>query len=185
MIKLTENGYVYISRSGITYDLLEGTSFGIFPKRTSDIIFIVLTNGSYNVDDDVAGYLFCPSIFEHRIERYDESITAIVDDFEKRNNLKEPIPYKEITKEIVSNFNRTLRDNGCVFRFELIGTELGYVLNSMKIKPANDIWIESSIISTTKEFKSWMKSWFLENYGLTIMSNNDGSIWWALEKGDN
>lgn len=123
-------------------------------------------------------------IFEYRKDGYNESITALVDEFEKRNNLKELNPHKEITKEIVYDLNSMLRNKGCMFRFEFIGTELGYVLNSMKIKPLNDILIESSIINTTKEFKSWMKSWFLENYGLTIMSNNDGSIWWALEKGE-
>lgn len=58
MIKLTDNGYVYVSRSKITYDLLEWMSIGISPRKTSDIILIVLTDDSYNVDNNVVGWLF-------------------------------------------------------------------------------------------------------------------------------
>lgn len=184
MIKLTENGYVYVSRNGIAYDLFEGMSIGIFSRKPSDIVFIMLTNNSYNVDNNVVGWLFGAHNFEYEKDMLEEPIEKIVDEFEKKNNLKKLNAKNEITKEIVSSFNSALRHTGCMFRFEFIGTELGYALSSMQIKPVNDVWIESSIINTTKEFKSWMKSWFLENYGLAIMSNNDGSIWWALEKGE-
>lgn len=85
MLKLKEDGYVYVSNRGIEYELLEGMSIGAERKYTSDIIFIVINNAEYNVEDLVVGYLFGASVFERQLMDYDESIKAIVDDFEKRN----------------------------------------------------------------------------------------------------
>ena len=85
MLKLKEDGYVYISDRGIEYELLEGMSIGTERKYTSDIIFIVLNNAEYNVEDHIVGYLFGASVLEKDLMSYDESIKELVDDFEKRN----------------------------------------------------------------------------------------------------
>lgn len=85
MLKLKEDGYVYISDRGIEYELLEGMSIGAERRYTSDIIFIVLNNAEYNVEDYIVGYLFGAGVFERQLMDYDESIKAIVDDFEKKN----------------------------------------------------------------------------------------------------
>ena len=91
MLKLKEDGYVYISDRGIEYELLEGMSIGSERKYTSDIIFIMLNNAEYNVEDHIVGYLFGASVFERQLMDYDESIKAMVDEFEKRNFGIKPI----------------------------------------------------------------------------------------------
>lgn len=85
MLKLKEDGYVYVSDRGIEYELLEGMSIGSERKYTSDIIFIILNNAEYNVEDHIVGYLFGASVFERQLMDYDESIKSIVDDYEKKN----------------------------------------------------------------------------------------------------
>lgn len=85
MLKLKEDGYVYVSDRGIEYELLEGMSIGVERKYTSDIIFIILNNAEYNVEDHIVGYLFGASVFERQLMDYDESIKSIVDDYEKKN----------------------------------------------------------------------------------------------------
>ena len=85
MLKLKEDGYVYVSDRGIEYELLEGMSIGSERKYTSDIIFIMLNNAEYNVDNNVVGYLFGADIFLEDSRYYEESIKEMVDEFEKRN----------------------------------------------------------------------------------------------------
>ena len=85
MLKLKEDGYVYVSDRGIEYELLEGMSIGSERKYTSDIIFIMLNNEEYNVDNNVVGYLFGADIFLEDSRYYEESIKKMVDEFEKRN----------------------------------------------------------------------------------------------------
>ena len=85
MLKLKEDGYVYVSDRGIEYELLEGMSIGANKRYTNDIIFIMLNNAEYNVEDHIVGYLFGASVFERQLMDYDESIKSIVDDYEKKN----------------------------------------------------------------------------------------------------
>ncbi len=85
MLKLKEDGYVYISERGIEYDLLEGVSLGTKRKYTSDFIFIMFANAEYNIDNLVVGYLFGASTFERNPHSYEESIKEYVEEFEKRN----------------------------------------------------------------------------------------------------
>ena len=67
------------------YELLEGMSIGANERYTSDIIFIILNNAEYNVDNNVVGYLFGADIFLEDSRYYEESIKEMVDEFEKRN----------------------------------------------------------------------------------------------------
>ena len=85
MLKLKEDGYVYVSDRGIEYELLEGMSIGANNRYTSDIIFIILNNAEYNVEDHIVGYLFGANVFERQLMDYDESIKAMVDEFEEKN----------------------------------------------------------------------------------------------------
>ena len=85
MLKLKEDGYVYVSDRGIEYELLEGMSIGANKRYTSDIIFIILNNAEYNVEDHIVGYLFGASVLERQLMDYDESIKAMVDEFEEKN----------------------------------------------------------------------------------------------------
>ncbi len=88
MLQLKDDGYMYISNSGIEYELLEGVSIGADKLYTSDIVFIMLLNCDYNVDNNVVGYLFgSSSMFDSEADAksYEESIRNIVDEFEKRN----------------------------------------------------------------------------------------------------
>ena len=91
MLKLKEDGYVYVSDRGIEYELLEGMSIGANKRYTSDIIFIILNNAEYNVEDHIVGYLFGASVLERQLMDYDESIKAMVDEFEEKNFGIKPI----------------------------------------------------------------------------------------------
>lgn len=85
MIKLENEGYCFISNNGIKYELLEGVSIGSKEMYTSDIIFIMLTNPNYNVDNNIVGYLFGVDAMKNNLKEYEESIKKMVTEFEKRN----------------------------------------------------------------------------------------------------
>lgn len=88
MLQLKDDGYVFVSDSGIEYELLEGVSIGANKQYTSDIIFIMLLDCDYNVDNNVVGWLFgSSSMFDSEADTksYEESIRYIVNEFEKRN----------------------------------------------------------------------------------------------------
>ncbi len=89
MIKLKNDGYVYVSDLGIEYELLEGVSIGSEKQYTSDIIFIMLMDANYNADTHFVDYLFGATTMENRIDEYEESIREIVRAYEKRNNITE------------------------------------------------------------------------------------------------
>ena len=44
-----------------------------------------INNAEYNVEDHIVGYLFGTSVFERQLMDYDESIKAMVDEFEEKN----------------------------------------------------------------------------------------------------
>lgn len=77
MIKMTEEGYVFISESGIQYKLLEGKSIGAKLEYTSDIVFIML-------DNYIAGYFYGAMVSENNSKDYEEHINDIINEFEKR-----------------------------------------------------------------------------------------------------
>ena len=89
MLNLTEDGYVYTSKNGIKYDLFEGTSIGISPKKTSDIIFVMMSDVDFNVENHIVGWLFGAYILPNRLDEYDASIAEIVDIYEKENGIGE------------------------------------------------------------------------------------------------
>lgn len=88
MLKLTDNGYTFVSKNGIEYDILEGMTIGVEPRKTSDMIFIVLNNADYNVEEHLVGYLFGACLIPDREYEYEESIAEIVNEYEKENGLE-------------------------------------------------------------------------------------------------
>lgn len=88
MLKLTDDGYTFISKNGIEYDILEGVTIGVSPQKTSDMIFIVLNNADYNVEDHIVGHLFGACFVAKRETEYDEAITELVYKYEKENGLE-------------------------------------------------------------------------------------------------
>ena len=89
MLNLTENGYVYTSTNGIKSDLCEGTSIGISPRKTSDIIFVMMSDIDLNFEEHSGGWLFGAFILPNRLDEYDASITEMVDIYEKKNGIGE------------------------------------------------------------------------------------------------
>lgn len=86
MIKMKQrDGYVYVSDRGIEYALLEGMTIGGERKYTSDIIFIMLNNAEYNIENPIVNYLFGASLLENELDDYDKTIKKIVDEFEEKN----------------------------------------------------------------------------------------------------
>lgn len=88
MLQLTEDGYKFISENGIEYDILEGATIGVSPRKTSDMIFILLNNADYNVENHFVGYLFGACLLSERKTEYEESIVELVDKYEKENGLE-------------------------------------------------------------------------------------------------
>jgi hypothetical protein len=89
MLNLTEEGYIYTSKNGIKYDLLEGTTIGVSPRKTSDIIFIMMSDVNFNVENHIVGWLFGAYDLPYRLDEYDASITEMVDIYEKENGIGE------------------------------------------------------------------------------------------------
>lgn len=87
MLKRTTEGYVFISsKTNIQYGLFEGVTIGGDRQYTSDIIFVMLMDPNYNVDNNVVGYLFGASLLPNS-KNYEESIGLMVNEFEERNGL--------------------------------------------------------------------------------------------------
>lgn len=83
MIKLKHDGYVYVSDSGVEYDLLEGKSLGA--DTTSDIIFICFLDCDFDNKDEVIGFLYGATFFEEDMKEYNNHIKKIVDKYERKN----------------------------------------------------------------------------------------------------
>ena len=88
MIKLDQDGYYFISTSGITYELLDGVTMGARQTYTSDIIFVKLLNEQiYQVDSALVGFFYGASFINESIEEYNKIIGEMVLEYERRNNL--------------------------------------------------------------------------------------------------
>lgn len=90
MLKLTDEGYTYISEAGHQYDVLEGITIGGVKKCTSDMIFIMFTDCDYNLDNFFVGYLFGAICLADgdQTKDYEQSIKEMVDEFETKNGIR-------------------------------------------------------------------------------------------------
>lgn len=87
MIKLEKEGYIFISKKGLKYELLEGVSIGSTPQYTSDIIFIIFSNLDIKVDTPLVNFLYGATFINECLEEYNSMIGEMVEEFERRNNL--------------------------------------------------------------------------------------------------
>ena len=89
MIKLNNDGYYFISDSGIKYELLEGISIGGKRQYTSDAIFIMLNDKNYfeKVNNYFVGFWFGASFLHECLDEYNEYISKLVTEYEKENNI--------------------------------------------------------------------------------------------------
>ena len=90
MIELKEQGYIFISKSGVEYELLEGLSMGTNNRFTSDIIFIMLSDERYSTElNPFVNFLHGATFIEDSIEEYNEIISGYVEEYEKQNNINQ------------------------------------------------------------------------------------------------
>lgn len=93
MIRLDNEGYYFVSSSGIRYCLYEGNTFGGKQIYTSDTIFIMLADDRYydKVKTHFVNYYMGLSFFEKDMEEYNEALSDFIMEYEKENNI-----YREI-----------------------------------------------------------------------------------------
>lgn len=81
-----------------------------------------------------------------------------------------------ITKEMICEFNRSLKDLGCSFRIkyteDIISSPCG------EIVIANDLFVNSAIINLSDRFYKTLDYYF-EKRGIKLNYNNTRSIFWG------
>ena len=87
MIKLEQDGYIYISQAGFKYELLEGVSIGSSLQYTSDIIFIMFSDLNIKVDTPFVNFFYGATFMNESLEEYDAIISEMVLEYERRNHL--------------------------------------------------------------------------------------------------
>ena len=87
MIKLEQEGYIYISKRGLKYELLEGVSIGSPKQYTSDVIFIMLSGLDLKIQTPFVGFFYGASFINESIEEYDQIIEEMVEEYERENKL--------------------------------------------------------------------------------------------------
>lgn len=88
MICKNKEGYYFISKNNIRYDLYEGISIGGEKQYTSDAIIIMLSDVRDDVDSMLVDFIMGASFFETELEEFEKDIDYFVNEYEKRNNLK-------------------------------------------------------------------------------------------------
>ena len=88
VIELTEDGYIYRSKNGIEYELLEAMSIGIEPQKTTDFIIIMLIGTDYDVKNHLVGWVPGAGVLTENIYTYEIGIGNIVDAYEEENGLE-------------------------------------------------------------------------------------------------
>lgn len=115
MIKKSNEGYYFISESGIKYNLYEGVTMHGAKQYTSDTIFIMLADERYfdKVDTDYVNHIMGAFFFEENISEYDEEISFFVDVYETNNNLK---PFAELSRtellHLINTYDRYIYNQG-------------------------------------------------------------------------
>jgi len=82
----------------------------------------------------------------------------------------------KITKEMVDEFNQSLKIMNCSFRLALRAGINGN--NNCDIVIANDMFIHSCILNMTDKFYETLESFFAK-YGIELSYNNTGSTFWS------
>lgn len=89
MIKRNNEGYYFISKNGIRYDLYEGITIGGDKQYTSDLFFIFLSDkiAKENCDEWLVDFYAGAYWLNENPYDYEEDIAYIIDRFEQRHNL--------------------------------------------------------------------------------------------------
>lgn len=87
VIELTDDGYIYRSKNGFEYELLEAMSMGIEPQKTTDFIIIMLIDADYSVKNHLVGWVPGAGVLTESLYIYETAIGNIVDEYEKENGL--------------------------------------------------------------------------------------------------
>jgi hypothetical protein len=83
-------GYYFVSKNNIIYDILQGISIkGVNYNAKSDIVFIFLSNPNINIEDLYVCYFFGASCIKGRENEYEDMIRIQVDLYEKRNGISQ------------------------------------------------------------------------------------------------
>ena len=89
MIKRNDDGYYFVSDSGIRYDLFEGVTMYGNRQYTSDAIFIMLGDDRYfdQIPYHFVDYLMGATFFIDDMDEYDKDIASMVEKFEIKNDI--------------------------------------------------------------------------------------------------
>lgn len=74
MIKTNEEGYIFVSKSGKEYSLLEGVTFGDLETYTSDIVFI-MDDKDENTKPELVYWMY-GAAFVKELNEYIEDVVA-------------------------------------------------------------------------------------------------------------
>jgi hypothetical protein len=88
MIERNKEGFYFISKRGIKYDLYEGVTMGGERQYTSDAIIIMLSEVRDDVDSMLVDFVMGASFLEEELDYFNRWIGDLVEEYETRNNLK-------------------------------------------------------------------------------------------------
>lgn len=84
----------------------------------------------------------------------------------------------KLTKGIIFHLNRTLKDLGVGFYYEL--SDLDTYAPRAQIKVIDPCeFVDSSIVNCTDIYYKWLEDWFKHNYDIEICYNNTRTIIWS------
>lgn len=86
----------------------------------------------------------------------------------------------KLNSEVLQILNDELRNLGCHFQYELIGTGT-YVPVFHRVLMDESGFVDSSIINCTDTFYKWLENFFIEKWGIKIIYNNTREIFWSLD----
>ena len=82
-LKMTKEGYIFVSESGIEYDLYEGLSIGAPKRYTSDILFIVFD--LYDAEKECVWFMYGATFLDDGDEYALDLINRAVNEWEQEH----------------------------------------------------------------------------------------------------
>ena len=84
----------------------------------------------------------------------------------------------KFTKGIISHLNRTLKDLGVGFYYELSDIDTYAPRAQIKVIDPCE-FVDNSIVNCTDTYYKWLEDWFRHNYDIEISYNNTRNIIWS------
>ena len=85
---------------------------------------------------------------------------------------------KNITLEMVEEFNKVLDELNCSFKYRIINADETGITSIERVIKTN-VFVSSATINVTDEFYAFMITYFKNHYGIKLSFNNDGSVCWS------